>query len=199
MRDRPWSCHRRDRGATLVEFAIAFPVLILVMMGIVDFGLNYSNKVQLADAARAAARAGSIANVGSDTTCPLRTATALSPATRALMCNAKARARTDPTRLAVKILYMGAHGRETTSIADRDAGNPSSLVVCMSVSTYSITGLLSPLFNGHFQHSRAVIKTGHPESHGGAFVAPGQETPMTAGGATDSWAFCKADDPTGME
>ena len=192
---RSWRSRDPERGATLVEFAIAFPVLILLMMGIVDFGLNYSNKVQLGNAARAAARAASVANVGNTTDCPINVPGGLTLPTKALICSAKARTHADATKVAVKVLYMGAHGMETTNIPWSKDVNPYSIVVCMSVATYSVTGMLSPFFNGHFQHARAVIKTASPEGHGGAFIPPGQESPLSSGGSADNWAWCTADAP----
>ncbi|MBM6405978.1 pilus assembly protein [Phycicoccus sp. CSK15P-2] len=56
--------HRRDdRGAAAVEFALVLPVLVLLMGGIVDYGRYFFTQVQLTNAAREGARAGT---VGSD-------------------------------------------------------------------------------------------------------------------------------------
>ena len=38
---RPARRGRGERGAALIEFALAFPILFLLMMGVVDFGVNY--------------------------------------------------------------------------------------------------------------------------------------------------------------
>jgi Flp pilus assembly protein TadG len=186
---------RDDRGATMVEFAMVFPILALLMLGIIDFGLNYSNKVQLNNATRSAARAASVANVGTDRDCSLRGDAAFSDATRAMLCSAKNRTHIDTDAVAVKVLYMGAHGKETTNLTD--ATNPYSIVVCMSVKVYSASGLLAPILKGHFQHSRQVIKTATPQ--GGSFIPPAAETPLSSGGVNDNWDWCKADDPNGTE
>lgn len=51
---------RRSRGQTLVEFALVFPVFILLLFGIIDVGrLVYLNST-LSQAAREGARAGSV-------------------------------------------------------------------------------------------------------------------------------------------
>ena len=47
-----------QNGAALVEFAIALPLLILLLFGIVEFGLLLYNKHILTNACRAGARAG---------------------------------------------------------------------------------------------------------------------------------------------
>ena len=47
---------RRDGGASLVEFALALPVLALLLFGIIDFGWAFSQNVDLRNAAREGGR-----------------------------------------------------------------------------------------------------------------------------------------------
>jgi Flp pilus assembly protein TadG len=47
-----------DRGAALVEFAVVLPLLLLLLVGIVEFGLLFYNKQVLTNASREGARAG---------------------------------------------------------------------------------------------------------------------------------------------
>ena len=47
---------RGERGAELVEFAIALPLLLLIMFGIVDFGFLFQRYEVLTNAAREGAR-----------------------------------------------------------------------------------------------------------------------------------------------
>jgi Flp pilus assembly protein TadG len=49
---------KNDRGATIVEFAIVLPVFLLLIFGIIDFGLLIYNKQILTNATREGARAG---------------------------------------------------------------------------------------------------------------------------------------------
>lgn len=65
--------NRRERGAAAVEFAIIFPVLFLLLAGIIDFGRAFFYQVQLANAAREGTRA---AVVGSLTVDEIKTRTA---------------------------------------------------------------------------------------------------------------------------
>ena len=46
----------RERGAAAVEFAVVLIPLLMIMFGIIDFGLYYYNDLQLTHAARNAAR-----------------------------------------------------------------------------------------------------------------------------------------------
>ena len=52
-----WS---RKRGSTLVEFALVFPVLIALMIGIMEFGWLVKNTLQMSNAAREGARTASL-------------------------------------------------------------------------------------------------------------------------------------------
>jgi Flp pilus assembly protein TadG len=47
---------RSESGAELVEFALAFPLLLLVVMGIIDFGFLFQRYEVLTNAAREGAR-----------------------------------------------------------------------------------------------------------------------------------------------
>jgi Flp pilus assembly protein TadG len=45
-----------DRGAAAVEFALVFPVLVLVLVGIVEYGSIFNTQLMLTSAAREGAR-----------------------------------------------------------------------------------------------------------------------------------------------
>jgi Flp pilus assembly protein TadG len=47
---------RSERGAELIEFALVFPVLLLVVLGIVDFGFLFQRMEVITNAAREGAR-----------------------------------------------------------------------------------------------------------------------------------------------
>ncbi len=52
---------RDERGQTMVEFAIVFPLLAVVLFGIVQFGILFNNYLTVTDAVRAGAREASVA------------------------------------------------------------------------------------------------------------------------------------------
>jgi Flp pilus assembly protein TadG len=51
---------RRQRGQSLAEFAIVMPIFLVLVMGIVDFGMGLKSWISITNAAREAARWGAI-------------------------------------------------------------------------------------------------------------------------------------------
>jgi Flp pilus assembly protein TadG len=51
---------RRRRGATLLEFALVVPVLMLILLGIMEFGWLTHNQLVVANAAREGARLAAV-------------------------------------------------------------------------------------------------------------------------------------------
>jgi len=53
---------RSERGAELIEFALIFPLLLLVVLGIIDFGFLFQRYEVLTNATREGARMASLPN-----------------------------------------------------------------------------------------------------------------------------------------
>jgi Flp pilus assembly protein TadG len=51
---------RAEHGQSLVEFAFILPLLMMLLLGIIQFGIVYNNYVTLTDATRAAARKAAV-------------------------------------------------------------------------------------------------------------------------------------------
>ena len=56
--------HHFDRGAAAVEMALVMPILILMVMGIIDFGRIFNGQIQLSQAAREGARIAALGTSG---------------------------------------------------------------------------------------------------------------------------------------
>jgi Flp pilus assembly protein TadG len=61
-----------ERGAALVEFALALPLLLVVLAGIVDFGMTFQRYELLANAAREGARMATLPGYGNQATVDAR-------------------------------------------------------------------------------------------------------------------------------
>jgi Flp pilus assembly protein TadG len=51
---------KNERGQTMVELALVLPILVVLILGIAQFGVAFNNYVTLTDAARAGARKGAV-------------------------------------------------------------------------------------------------------------------------------------------
>jgi len=60
---------RGNRGATLVEFALVLPILVLLIFGVVDFGSSFNNYQALRNGTRNGTRDSVVINYGSNTSC----------------------------------------------------------------------------------------------------------------------------------
>ena len=62
---------RRDRasGQALVEFTVVLPVFMLLLMGMMEFGFAFSDRLTLGNASREGARVGASLATGSTTAC----------------------------------------------------------------------------------------------------------------------------------
>ncbi len=50
-----------ERGQSITEFALALPILALLLFAVIQFGIVFNNYVTLTDATRAGARKGAVA------------------------------------------------------------------------------------------------------------------------------------------
>jgi Flp pilus assembly protein TadG len=57
---------RSERGAELIEFALIFPLLLLVLLGIIDFGFLFQRYEVLTNATREGARMAVLPNYSDD-------------------------------------------------------------------------------------------------------------------------------------
>src|SRR3954465_14760230 len=78
-----------ERGAVLVEFAIVFPLLALIVFGVIQFGSTYNNYEAVRQGVRDAARQAVVGDDGSSTSCGLTGLSTANTQTRELMCLTK--------------------------------------------------------------------------------------------------------------
>jgi Flp pilus assembly protein TadG len=51
---------KNERGQTMTEFAMVLPLLVILLFGVIQFGIAFNNYVTLTDAVRAASRKGAV-------------------------------------------------------------------------------------------------------------------------------------------
>jgi Flp pilus assembly protein TadG len=57
---------RNDDGQSMVEFALLLPILLVVALGIMQFGIIYNNYITLTDATRVGARQAAVSRFAND-------------------------------------------------------------------------------------------------------------------------------------
>jgi Flp pilus assembly protein TadG len=106
-----------ERGAVAVEFALLVPILVMILLGIMEFGRAYNAQVTLTNAARESARSMAINNSQTD---------------------ARTAAKNAATQLTPSLL----DGNITFSATDCTAGSQMTVTVSYSLST--MTGIAGP-------------------------------------------------------
>ena len=128
---------RADSGAVAVEFAIVLIPLILILMGVIDFGRAYTHQLSLSAAAREGARVMAVQND------PVAAKAKVREAAPAL----------SPTLTDSQIAISGT---------GCSAGYPVGQTVTVTV-TYpltSITGMFDSLFSGEHLTGKGVMRCG---------------------------------------
>jgi len=173
--------HPRERGAALIEIALAMPILVVLVFGLIEFGVAYGNNISLRQGVREAARQGAVGNFGPAYTigdpCHLTGASAATTNIKDLMCLAKARIGLDASRLRIKVMSGNQDFTGSGTFAKAD-----SIIVCAQYPLDSISGL----FNGILGNSTLRSKTAMRIELGDISATGGEETPPAGG----SWSWC---------
>jgi len=164
---------RGEHGSALVEFTIVMPLLMLLIFGVVEFGLAYSNKI--------AVRQGAVGNFGPAFTtgapCYLTGAGTASAHVKNLMCLAKSEIGIDNEKTRVKILSGSPDFTAPGTFAHTD-----SIVVCAQTPLDSVSGLFAPFLGGTVLHSKTSIRIEVSD----LVESGGAETPPEGG----DWSWC---------
>src|SRR5437870_3643223 len=97
---------RNERGASLVEFALLLPVLVLLLFGIIDFGNLYNNYQAVRQGARDGMRQAIVADpAGQSCTPQMATPPASGTPAYDWICYTKKRVGLDANNTRVKIIW----------------------------------------------------------------------------------------------
>lgn len=151
---------RDERGANLLEFALVVPVLMLIVFGIIEFGVAYNNSLSLRAGAQEGARAGVVANFGpigvTGTNCPLASVpvNATTEPTRRLMCLTKNRIGLNQPNVSLRVSFFttGPSGPTGAYVVG------DYIRICARYPLSSVSGFFAPLLNGRFQTVRAEMR-----------------------------------------
>ncbi|MEI7761385.1 MAG: TadE/TadG family type IV pilus assembly protein [Thermoleophilia bacterium] len=166
---------RDESGQGVVEFALILPILLLLLVGILEFGSIYSKVISMRQGVREAGRLGSVGNFGgSSTSCPtLGSPNTAVQNTAQLVCFVKAQAGVGNS--------VSAYVTFSPSYA---SGN--GLILCAVYPIKSITGLLTPFLSGRSTTTKAQFRIETlPSPPLNGLVTGGDADPTGA-----SWSWC---------
>ena len=133
----------REAGNAIIEFAIVAPLLLLLVFGIIEFGLTLNHDVDLTNGVREGARQGVVANyTGNDASC-----TGAGPPAAQLACFTRRNIGLG-SGTAVSVNFPTGSGYAVGQM----------MFVCASHPMTSITGLLGPFLKGRFLHSEVRMR-----------------------------------------
>lgn len=158
-----------DRGAALVEFAFVFPLLFLLVAGMIDFGLTFSHLNSTRQGVREGARQAVVANFGSDTTCSTSGSITSEPAKKAI-CLTKDRIGLKDSDVRVKLVIVG----------ENQVGD--SLLVCAQYPMSSATGVFAPVMDDRVLTSKVEMRIEKAD----ADLADAQEDALPH----SDWSWC---------
>ncbi|HEY3673847.1 MAG TPA: TadE family protein [Acidimicrobiia bacterium] len=163
----------------MVELAIILPLFLLLVFGVIQFGITYNNMITLRQGAREAARQGAVGNFGSTTSCSLTNLTG-SPSTdvQKLMCLAKQQVGLSYANTRVKVISGSA---DFTSDGTFQKGE--SLIVCVEYPVDKMAKFVSPVLGTAVLKSKTAMRI--ETSYSNAQIA-GEEAALSGG----SWSWC---------
>jgi hypothetical protein len=170
---------RGERGAALVELAIILPLFVILVFGIIEFGLTYNNYITIRQGTREAARQGAVGNFGSTSSCSLTGLTGSPSADmQKLMCLAKNQIGLSYANTRVKIMSGSA---DFSSSGTFQKGE--SLIVCTENPVDATAKFVSPVLGSSVLKSKTAmrIETSYSSTETG-----GQETALSGG----DWSWC---------
>lgn len=158
---------RGEGGATLVETAVILPLVLILFMGIIDFGFAVADFNSLRQGDREAVRRAVVGNVSGASACPIA-GSVPSADTGALVCLTKDKAGLDPASTQVAVVL-------DPSYTEGDA-----LILCAQFPLHSVTGFFGGILNGRMVHSQVDMRIEKATLDIQAFAEPG----------AGDWAWC---------
>src|SRR3954468_11121497 len=135
---------RGERGAAMVELAIILPLFVVLVFGVIEFGLTYNNYITVRQGTREAARQGAVGNFGSTTSCSL-TGVSGSPSSdvQKPMCLAKQQLGRNYANPRGKIMSGSA-----AFPSDGTFQKGEALIVCVESPVDKFAKFVSPVLGG---------------------------------------------------
>jgi Flp pilus assembly protein TadG len=162
-----------------VELALVLPLFMVIVFGVIEFGITYNNQITIREGTREAARQGAVGNFGTTASCSLTGVTG-SPSTdvQDLMCQTKQQIGLAYANTRVKILSGSA---DFTSSGSFQKGE--NLIVCAEYPVDTLAKFVTPVLGTAVLKSKTSIRI---ETTYASTETAGQETALSG----DNWSWC---------
>lgn len=163
----------------MVELALILPIFLVLVFGVIEFGITYNNLITIRQGTREAARQGAVGNFGGTTSCSLTGVTG-SPSTdiQKLMCTAKQQIGLNYSNTRVKIM---SGSTDFTSSGTFQKGE--SIIVCVEYPVDAMAKFVTPVLGTAVLKSKTAMRI--EASYANAETG-GQETALSGG----DWSWC---------
>ena len=158
-----------------MEFAIVMPLLFLLLLGILDFGIAFNDYQSIRQGARDGARQTVVQDYGTNESCGINGSATTAPANaKRIICTTKARTGLgNDVRVGIRVLDNAPTG----------APENDSVRVCTIRMARSTSGLMKPFLDGRPLRTTVEMRI---EKNIGLMAGSYLETDPSAGG----WTWC---------
>jgi Flp pilus assembly protein TadG len=168
---------RGERGAALVELALILPLFVILVFGVIEFGLTYNNYITVRQGVREAARQAAVGNFGSITSCSTH-GTPGNTQTQELVCLAKQQIGLSYDNTRVKIISGAADFESTGTFSPGD-----SIIVCAMYPVDGTAAFVTPVLGNSILKSKTTMRI---ETSYTTKPVTFEETPLSGEG----WSWC---------
>lgn len=166
--------NKSQRGAALVEAAMVIPLIIVILIGTIEFGLSLADLISVRQGVRDGTRNAVVDNYGTDTSCGLTGAAATAvDGSKTVICGTKNEIARPESRVAVKLTFP-----DTDKTPQPD---DNSLLVCAEFQHRSPTGMFGFILDSRVSTTRVSMRIEQDLSA----VDAVEETSLSG-----SWAWC---------
>ena len=170
-----------ERGTALVEFAIVVPLFLMLVFGVIAFGVTYNDYISVRQGAREAARQGAVGDFAPAYTtgvpCYLTGASAASSNIKNLICLAKNQIGLDATNTRVKVLSGAPNFIDPGTFQKGE-----SLIVCAQYPLDAVSGVIAPFLSDAFLRTKTSIRIEKSDIS----ATGGEETALSG----SDWSWC---------
>lgn len=162
----------------MVELALILPIFLVLVFGVIEFGITYNNLITVRQGTREAARQGAVGNFGGLSSCSLTSGVTGSDDIKKLMCLTKQQIGLSYANTRVKIMSASADFTSTGTFQKGEA-----IVVCTEYPVDTMAKFVTPVLGSAVLKSKTSMRI---EASYTNTETAGQETALSSG----NWSWC---------